>query len=1066
MSGDRIDVQAASRRRTPRETAVSAMPPWLLWGIAVVLLAIALSIPRVGLGWQVALVDPDASGPEHGPVTGTTAPESIRVMVGNTAALSNVDLYLAWIDLDAGIAEEDVIRSWIAEHGWAPGIHPVGQGPFDLPPFDPVDLTSLPEVCPEGHRCFLTCLATESGVDPRNRAGWTDLALYPLSQSAARERHPGQVFFASAGEESDRYSFSVQPAAPPGAEGDDTGGGAVTEKPDLVKLEGDRLLYANGQAQRFQVVDLADPSTPFLLGSLSLEASPQEIYSLGGYIYLLQSGLWNAQNGTRISVLDLAEDGTITTLQTLTLPGSFLESRRRDRVIYAVSQENGVPCVGCVYEAPGYDVTVSAIRIGDDGRLSVAEEASLSGYQPVVAIFDDYLVCCTGRYDEWGRSTMHVFDCTDPANPLKPLTPVTVSGWIPSEFHVDVLDDYLRVVYGPDDRIYGSTLAVFDLRAGQNSPEEVGSLSGIAPGEALYATRFVDDRAYVVTYERQDPLWVIDLSDPAHLRILGELEVPGWSEKLFFHGHRLFALGIDDTPVPSDETQWARRVSASLFDVENPAAPSLLDRFTPLAGQVPETYSEALSDERALLLDWDDRYAAFPLEEWYSGSGSHVQILSLAGDKLSDSGMVDTPVGIRRSLELGPGLLTLLGDQELFTVDWAHGRPEILGSIELAANMTWLEWTEEGSLWAASYGRNGLYRLFRFDPADLESPARNWSLTEAYDGALLADGQAVFYDLYPLVIRIVDLESGSTGRPLVLDSADAARGYSLTPFLRQGRFFVAEQVWQGVPSRAESVWYPEPAGNQWILKTWRLSGNNALAEPERSLPGMPVTMMADGRMVCMEGSADGVQLHLVALDGGEARLITSREFPCSFWNSTIAGAGEALYLQCGAIYEGPWPLPLDPIEPDEALPGAEEGGADEANFVASPDSPDILPPWEPAGDTELLKLDPAAGFAELGRWTFTGTRRIQGARDDLVILTTDWWYGGPLLLDAPVDVAAMPVGDGSGAPENQCAVYRLSAGGSEELLEVDSCWDANGIALTPNELFVARGYQGIEAFSW
>jgi hypothetical protein len=239
--------------------------------------------------------------------------------------------------------------------------------------------------------------------------------------------------------------------------------------------------------------------------------------------------------------------------------------------------------------------------------------------------------------------------------------------------------------------------------------------------------------------------------------------------------------------------------------------------FTPFAGEVPYTDSEAISDERALLLDWEDQYAAFPLEDWYSGSWRHVQIISLAGDRFSDSGMVDTPVGIRRSLELGPGLLALLGDQEFFTVDWAGGSPEILGSIELAASMTWLDWTEEGSLWAASSGQDGLYRLFRFSPEDLESPARSWSLTEAYEGALLADGQAVFYDLYPLVVRVVDLESGSTNSPQVLDSTDSGWAYSLTPFLRQGRFFVAKQVWQGVPSRAESIWYPEPAGNQWIL---------------------------------------------------------------------------------------------------------------------------------------------------------------------------------------------------------------------------------------------------------
>jgi hypothetical protein len=156
------------------------------------------------------------------------------------------------------------------------------------------------------------------------------------------------------------------------------------------------------------------------------------------------------------------------------------------------------------------------------------------------------------------------------------------------------------------------------------------------------------------------------------------------------------------------------------------------------------------------------------------------------------------------------------------------------------------------------------------------------------------------------------------------------------------------------------------------------------------------------------------------------------------------------------------PVPLDSIEPNEALPGAEDDGTDEAGILAPPEPSDILPPWEPAADTELLKLDPAADFSELGRWTFTGMRRIQEARDDLVVLTADWWFDGAVFSAA----AVISAGEGVDALENHCAVYRLSAGGSEELREIDYCWDANGIALTPDELFVARGYQGIEAFTW
>ena len=64
-----------------------------------------------------------------------------------------------------------------------------------------------------------------------------------------------------------------------------------------------------------------------------------------------------------------------------------------------------------------------------------------------------------------------------------------------------------------------------------DSPELIplGHIGEIAPDERIWSARFVGDRAYLVTFETIDPLWVIDLSDPTNPTILGELEVPGVS---------------------------------------------------------------------------------------------------------------------------------------------------------------------------------------------------------------------------------------------------------------------------------------------------------------------------------------------------------------------------------------------------------------------------------------------------------------------------------------------------------------------------------------------------------
>ena len=54
----------------------------------------------------------------------------------------------------------------------------------------------------------------------------------------------------------------------------------------------------------------------------------------------------------------------------------------------------------------------------------------------------------------------------------------------------------------------------------------IGELTGLAPGEQIYATRFQGDRAFMVTFVQIDPLFTIDLSVPTQPEAKGELKIP------------------------------------------------------------------------------------------------------------------------------------------------------------------------------------------------------------------------------------------------------------------------------------------------------------------------------------------------------------------------------------------------------------------------------------------------------------------------------------------------------------------------------------------------------------
>lgn len=148
-----------------------------------------------------------------------------------------------------------------------------------------------------------------------------------------------------------------------------------------------------------------------------------------------------------------------------------------------------------------------------------------------------------------------------------------------------------------------ATSGVYVLQpAGEGKLEILGTLEGLEPGEQLFSTRFLEDKAYLVTFLRVDPLLVVDLSQPASPTLAGTLEIPGFSNYLHpVEGGYLIGIGRNADPATG---QW-REPQVSLFDVGDPARPVLLDRYTIDVG--PWGWSEAFSDHHAVSYFPDQR---------------------------------------------------------------------------------------------------------------------------------------------------------------------------------------------------------------------------------------------------------------------------------------------------------------------------------------------------------------------------------------------------------------------------------------------------------------------------
>ncbi|MHB1446307.1 MAG: beta-propeller domain-containing protein, partial [Acidimicrobiales bacterium] len=222
---------------------------------------------------------------------------------------------------------------------------------------------------------------------------------------------------------------------------------------------------------------------------------------------------------------------------------------------------------------------------------------------------------------------IHGFDLSDPAAPR-----YLGSGVVPGT----LIGQYALSEYGGDLRVAttvgqatpapgeGSTpsslsdnlVTVLAPRAGALVP--VGSIGGLGQGEKIYGVRFVGPLGYVVTFRQTDPLYVVDLSDPTHPTLDGQLALTGYSSFLQPLGGSLL-LGVGEA-VDSNLRQVGLQLS--VFDVSNPSQPVLRSRL-----EIDGANSTAQNDPHALLWWPSRRLVAMPVTDYQyagpsGGSGS------------------------------------------------------------------------------------------------------------------------------------------------------------------------------------------------------------------------------------------------------------------------------------------------------------------------------------------------------------------------------------------------------------------------------------------------------------
>jgi hypothetical protein len=485
----------------------------------------------------------------------------------------------------------------------------------------------------------------------------------------------------------------------------------VTEGDIYRVLDAGKTLLNLNPYRGLQIIDLSNPTAPKILGRVAITGTPTEMYRIGERVYVLMNS-WSEYrsvqkegkevldrfHGAALITVDISNRSQPKIIASTPVDGYLSASRMSSgggkSALYVAVQH---------YNATGSDSSVKSFAVDAQGVLQPRTSLNLGNYVQAIQALNERLMVASidsvaALAGNW-RSRVSVIDISSPDGAMVKGADVPLFGVVKQKNNMHIQGNIMRVVSSAggvgsgflitngelksDPNVVATTLGgvtsssstttalatstqVSNLNTNHVETFNIADLAKpvaidhdtFGAGQQLFGTTFMADRAFFVTYLRQDPFHAFSITPSGVMQEENEFIVSGWND--FFvpvqADTRLIGVGHNDV-------NNQRTLAISLYDITN------LKNTSPLLARaeidLTNSWSEANWDDRAFtVLDNATNVLAadgktketglvlLPFTGWDGSSNTYrsgVQIFSFSATTLTRRGSMQQDTQVRRS---------------------------------------------------------------------------------------------------------------------------------------------------------------------------------------------------------------------------------------------------------------------------------------------------------------------------------------------------------------------------------------------------------------------------------